>query len=491
MRDFVAYLGGFKRPCAGTTFLVVSRPMLPLTSRSVPFEPPRGWDALLLEAARQPFAAVFDSALPGVKGRHSFVSFAPVMLLQCTGQSAVWQRGNNASRIEGSPLEIFERVERFTQQECPLRAAPQCEGFYGGWAGLLGFDLRCFIEKLPPPKADGPLFPDLQAAFYPWTICLDHTAGTCELRLLDGAPGGPADIGRLAADLAELLTREVPPGPSILERPREVTSREEWLRGVQAVKQDIYEGEIYQANLTRMVKREGRADPVALYAALRSHNAAPFGGFLDCGDGRYVISSSPERFLSVQGGIIETCPIKGTRGRSQDPAADAALREELLASEKDKAELTMIVDLMRNDLGRVCNPGSVHVPSLTHVKSYASVHHLEATVTGELLDDVAPVDYIRATFPGGSISGAPKKRALEVIHALEPVRRGPYTGSMFWLSPDGRFESNILIRTLLSEPTGVSYHVGCGIVADSDPEAEWQETLDKAAALETAIGKLT
>jgi anthranilate/para-aminobenzoate synthase component I len=148
----------------------------------------------------------------------------------------------------------------------------------------------------------------------------------------------------------------------------------------------------------------------------------------------------------------------------------------------------MIVDLERNDLGRLCKPGTISVPSLMHVESYASVHHLEATVRGELRDEVTPADIIRATFPGGSISGAPKKRALEIIHELEPVRRGPYTGSMFWLTPDGRMESNILIRTLLLEPTGVSYHVGCGIVADSDAAAEWEETLAKAAALEAALG---
>lgn len=456
----------------------------------MPFDPPGGWNALLSAAARQPFAAIFDSALPGELATHSFVSFAPTMLLQCTGQAAIWQRGNSGSRLEGSPLDVFERVERFTHQECPLRDAPDTAGFYGGWAGLLGFDLRCFIEDLPPPRPDGPLFPDLQAAFYAWTISLDHTTGACELRLLDGAPGGPADIAHLAADLTELLAREH--SPVECGKPGEaqaITTHDSWLRGVEAIKRYIYEGDIYQANLTRMVHRPGQVDPVGLYMSLREHNPAPFGGFLDCGQGRHVLSSSPERFVSVREGVIETRPIKGTRGRSDDPALDARLRDELLASEKDRAELTMIVDLERNDLGRVCKPGSVRVPSLLHVETYARVHHLEATVRGELNDDTTPAAYIRATFPGGSISGAPKKRALEIIHELEPVRRGPYTGSMFWLTPDGRFESNILIRTLLSEPTGASYHVGCGIVADSDPAQEWQETLDKAAALESAIGK--
>jgi anthranilate/para-aminobenzoate synthase component I len=332
------------------------------------------------------------------------------------------------------------------------------------------------------------LFPDLQAAFYPWTLCFDHATNACELRVLHGAPGGPADIGALAADLAEILSREpAAAAPAHLGPATMATDHTAWLSAVSEVKRNIFEGEIYQANLSRLVRRDGVADPAAVYAALRAENPAPFGGVLDCGEGRYLLSSSPERFVSVRDCVIETRPIKGTRGRSNDPAEDARLRAELLASEKDHAELTMIVDLERNDLGRICTPGTIQVPSLMHVESYARVHHLEATVRGELRDDVTPAGIIRATFPGGSISGAPKKRALEIIHQLEPLRRGPYTGSMFWLTPDGRFESNILIRTLLLEPTGVSYHVGCGIVADSDPEQEWQETLAKAAALEAAL----
>lgn len=461
--------------------------MLPLTFQSVPFEPPRGWNELLALAASQPWAAIFDSALPGKLATHSFVAFAPVMLLQCTGQAAVWQRGRQVSRLEGDPLEVFRRVEEFTRQECPLREPVSAPGFIGGWAGLLGYDLRCFIEKLAPPRPEGPHFPDLQAGFYTWTLAFEHATGRCELRLLNGAPGGPEDIHSLASELTSLFGHQPPPVAVSLAEPQLSTSREQWLRAVEEVRRNIYEGEIYQANLTRMVRREGSADAAALYARLREANPAPFAGFLDCGEGRAILSSSPERFLSVREGVIETRPIKGTRGRSEDPAEDARLREELLASAKDRAELTMIVDLERNDLGRVCKPGTVRVPSLMHVDSYARVHHLEATIQGELRDDVTPVDWIRATFPGGSISGAPKKRALEIIHELEPVRRGPYTGSLFWLTPDLRFESNILIRTLLLEPTGVSYHVGCGIVADSDPAAEWEETLHKAAGLEAAL----
>jgi para-aminobenzoate synthetase component 1 len=458
--------------------------MLPLTLETLPFDPPGGWHAFLPVIAAQPWAVIFDSAQAGEAATHSYAAFAPIMLLQCTGQTARFQRGRNASVLEGNPLDIFERVERFTADECPLREC-DAQGFIGGWAGLLGFDLRGFIEKLPPPKPDGPLFPDLQAGFYPWVLAHDHAAGTTELRLLNGAPGGPEDIARLAADLAALTSQET--AATELSPPDLLTTREQWCDGVNEIKRLIFEGDIYQANLTRMVRRQGAAHGPSLYARLRAANPAPFAGYLDCGDGRAILSSSPERFVSVRDGVIETRPIKGTRPRGRDATEDARLRDELAASVKDRAELTMIVDLERNDLGRVCVPGSVRVPSLMHLTTHEGVHHLEATVKGKLREDVTPTGLIRAVFPGGSISGAPKKRALEVIHALEPVRRGPYTGCMFRLGVNGDFDSNILIRTLLVEPDSVSYHVGCGIVADSDAEAEWAESHDKAARLEAAF----
>jgi para-aminobenzoate synthetase component I len=465
--------------------------MFPLTPESIPFKHAPGWHDIRARVLRKPGAVLFDSALPGELGAFSYASFAPTMLLSCTGRSAIWQRGRNVARLEDDPLALFNRVERFQAQECPLQGEMPGLGFFGGWAGLLGYDLRVFIEDLLPPKPQGALFPDLHAGFYPWVIAHDHANDTTELRLLRGAPGGPSDIRVLAEQLEAMLAQPVPAPPaSALERQAEVelsTPREEYLRQVQTIKGHIREGDIYQANLTREVVRRVDADPFALYESLRAHNAAPFAGFLDCGMGRYLLSSSPERFVSVHEGVAETRPIKGTRARGDTPEEDARLKSELEQSEKDRAELTMIVDLERNDLSRVCLPGTVKVPQLLQVHSYARVHHLEATVQGRLREDVTPADLIRATFPGGSISGAPKKRALEIIHELEPVRRGPYTGSLFRLGPDGSFDSNILIRTVLTEPGRVSYHVGGGIVTDSDPEAEWDETLAKAAALESAL----
>lgn len=452
--------------------------MTPLQFLSMPFQPPRPLTELLLIALKQPFAVLFDDATAG----NIAVSFAPVMLLQSTGQSSLFQRVHHASRLEGDPLALFARVERLAALECPV-ASTTTSGFVGGWAGLLGFDLRTAIERLPPPKAAGPMFPDLQAGFYPWVLHLARD-GKAELRLLSGAPGGPRNIEWLAGDLAALFEKPLPGTPAPQLAPaRMSTDRAGFIAGVGAVQHAIHDGDIYQANLTREVIHDGDADPAATYLRLRARNPAPHAGFLDCGNGRAVLSSSPESFIEVCGRDITTRPIKGTRPRSADAAVDARLRAELAASEKDRAELTMIVDLERNDLSRVCVPGTVKVPELYGLHSFERVHHLQATVRGQLKEGTTPGQIIRAVFPGGSISGAPKKRALEIIHQLEPVRRGPYTGSLFWLSHTGDMYANILIRTLLREPGRVSYHVGGGITAYSDPAAEWDETVAKGAAL--------
>ena len=462
----------------------------------MPFDPPGGWAQAMAHALTQPHACILDSALASPMSRQSVIAFAPVMWLEATGLCATFQRGKHSSRLEGDPVALFEKVVAHTREECPLRG-PAANGFIGGWMGLWGFDLRVFVEKLPPPKPQGPLFPDLVAGFYPWCLSFDHATGQCELRLLSGAPGGPLNVQNLAADLSELFSRALKSHGAPAANPRQSapavfhTSREQWLDQVAAVKRHIHEGDIYQANLTRMVSRAGDFDAAALYLALRAKNPAPFGGFLDCGQKRFVLSSSPEQFLTLKAGLIETRPIKGTRPRGATPEQDARQLAELLASEKDRAELTMIVDLERNDLGRICQSGTVSVLALTASHSYARVHHLEATIQGKLRAGVGMGEILRATFPGGSISGAPKKRALEIIHELEPARRGPYTGSLFALSANDELTSNILIRTLLVEPGQVSYHVGGGITADSDAAAEWTETEDKARALEEALKEVS
>jgi len=249
----------------------------------------------------------------------------------------------------------------------------------------------------------------------------------------------------------------------------------------------VFAGDIFQANLSQRLEAPLVGTPLELYRRLRHRNAAPFAAYLDFGD-LAIASSSPERFLRVDpDGRVETRPIKGTRPRGLSPEHDAALAQALVESGKDRAENVMIVDLLRNDLSRVCRPGSVRVPELFALEHYPTVHHLVSTVVGELAPAQGPVDVLRAAFPGGSITGAPKVRAMQIIAELEPTQRAVYCGSIGYLSRTGALDTSIVIRTYLVLGRDVYVQVGGGIVADSDPDEEYQETLDKARGLVVAL----
>jgi para-aminobenzoate synthetase component 1 len=264
-------------------------------------------------------------------------------------------------------------------------------------------------------------------------------------------------------------------------------TREGYLDAVARVIEYIRAGDIFQANLSQRLEGSLLDTPLALYERLRRRNPAPFAALLDFGD-VVVASSSPERFLRVQpDGRVETRPIKGTRPRGVGPEHDAALALALAESEKDRAENVMIVDLLRNDLSRVCQPGTVRVPELFALEHYATVHHLVSTVVGDLAPGYDAVDLLRAAFPGGSITGAPKVRAMQIIAELEPTARGPYCGAIGYLSTSGALDTSIVIRTYLVRGGEVYFQVGGGIVADSDPEQEYRETLDKAQGLIAAL----
>ena len=274
-----------------------------------------------------------------------------------------------------------------------------------------------------------------------------------------------------------------------------LTSHDAWVRDVEAVREAIAHGDIYQANLTRRLEAPFDGDPWPVFRRLRTGDPALFAGFLDIGPSpangrpRALLSASPEPFLSVDGqGLVSTDPIKGTRPRGRTREQDRALARELLASPKDQAENVMIVDVLRNDLGRVCEPGSVRVPRLLRLERTAAVQHLVTTVTGQLRPDADAFDLLAAAFPGGSITGAPKIRAMELIERLEPVRRGPYCGTMLWLGPDGRMGSSILIRTFVADGERLTLHVGGGITWRSDPQEEWDETIAKARGPLSSIG---
>lgn len=280
--------------------------------------------------------------------------------------------------------------------------------------------------------------------------------------------------------------RPIPPTPATGFRTS--LPREAYRRAVERVQAEIRLGNIYQANLCQRFEATWSGDPFILYRALVASTPAPRAAFLEV-PGLAIVSASPEVFVDADrdGGVV-TVPIKGTRPRGASPDADREAAAALLRSEKDLAELVMIVDLERNDLNRVCVPGSVAVDALPLLRSYPAVHHLVAPVRGTLRRGVRPSEWIRSVFPGGSITGAPKIRAAEILREVEPVPRGSFTGSLFWFGDDGSVRSSILIRTLEAGPWGVRIGAGGGVVADSDPEGEWREANHKARALTRVIG---
>jgi para-aminobenzoate synthetase component 1 len=308
-----------------------------------------------------------------------------------------------------------------------------------------------------------------------------------------GAPValGPSDlVERAAATLDRRGTRapELRGGALAAGRPRTSLARDAYIRAVLRIKEHIERGDVYQANLTQRFDAPFSGDPWELYRSIAASNPAPRSAYLEAA-GIALASVSPEIFVDVdRSGRAETRPIKGTRPRGATAADDAAAAAALLGSAKDRAELVMIVDVLRNDLGRLARTGGVSVPELLTLRSYAAVHHLVARVVADLREGLQPSEIVAAVFPGGSITGAPKERAIEILSGIEPCPRGFYTGSLFWFDDDGSMASSILIRSAVVEGGRVSVGAGGGVVADSEPEAEWNEANAKARALTRALG---
>ena len=372
-----------------------------------------------------------------------------------------------------------------------LEAALDTWGGAGGaLLGYLGYELAAELETIPTPRADDFALPDLRLALYDRVLLWDGRGWALEST--DAWRGGDPvyEAERL---LESAAAREVAdPGPAryaghTLSHP----SRDGFEGAVRRTVERIARGEIFQANLCRRIEAPLAARQVwPLYWRLRAASPAVRGAFFDLGQGRALLSISPEIFLSVRGRSAETRPIKGTRRRGANPADDRALARELLESRKDRAELAMIVDVARNDLGRVAAPGSIETSDLARLVTLPTVHHLVATVRGELRPEVGPADLLRATFPAASISGAPKIRAMSVIAAEEERRRGPAMGAFGWISLNGDLDLAVAIRTAVAARGKVAYHAGCGITADSLPDLEREESEAKAAAFLTAIGRL-
>ncbi len=432
----------------------------------------------LARLARLPGVVFFDSALPDEeRGRYSFIAADPFLVL----------------RTESGGGDPFPDLARLLARS-PLAARPGLPPFQGGVAGYFGYDLARHLERLPAHRIDDLRFPDLLLGCYDLVLAFDH-ARRSTFAFSSGLPeeSESARGQRAKARLDEFLARLGAPAPRPIEGassppPVADLARADFLAMVRRAIDYIHAGDIYQANLSHRFRAPLPAgfDRLALYRRLRRRNPAPFAAYLDFGDVA-LASASPERFLKLRRGHVETRPIKGTRPRGATPEADRALGRSLLESEKDRAENLMIVDLLRNDLSRVCRVGSVRVPSLFALESFATVHHLVSTVTGELRPRRSAVDLLRAAFPGGSVTGAPKIRAMEIIAELEPTARGPYCGSIGYIGFDGAMDSSIVIRTYAIKDRMLTFQVGGGIVADSDPAAEYDETLDKARALIEAL----
>ena len=452
-----------------------------------------------------PFPLLLESALRSERlGRFSYLAADPWLVLRSKGAALEWHSREGVERSAGDPFAALQTA----LARNALDAVPGLPAFQGGVAGYLGYDLCHHLERLPSPRFDDLDLPDLCLGLYDWTIAWDHVEGRTWLF----STGLPLDGGRRSerAEARARMVRErlagVPERPEAPRRPSaslvatgpqthalggmpgvsSTFSRAEYLRAVERTREYIWAGDIFQANLSQRLEAAVDEHPFALYTRLRHRNPAPFAAYFDFGPA-VVVSASPERFLRLSGECVETRPIKGTSPRGWTPRHDSALGEALSESEKDRAENVMIVDLLRNDLSKVCRDHTVEVPELCQIERYATVHHLVSTVVGRLRPGLGPVDLLRATWPGGSITGAPKVRAMEIIAELEPTCRSVYTGSVGYFSFGGAVDTNIAIRTFIVMRDRAYFQAGGGIVADSDPEREYDETLDKARGMVAAL----
>ena len=439
-----------------------------------------------------PYAFFLDSALQNKRlGRFSLMGCEPFLIFKSKGDTVIleWQDGKRESFRSNPFLALREIFKRY-RCENPYKELP----FISGGVGYFSYDMKDFVEDLPDIASDDLDLPDCVMGFYDLVIIYDNIKNaayiaSCGLPY-SGTKGARRQTGRLKEFKDRIRKKSgvrnelssCAPG-----RIKSNFSKSGYISAIEKAKQYIKKGDIYQVNLSQRFQADLALEPSRVYSRLREVSPAPFASYLGFKDVT-ILSSSPERFLLKKGDYIETRPIKGTRPRGMDKRSDLSLERELKNSAKDNAEHIMIVDLERNDLGRICNYGTVKLAESAAMERYANVFHLVSTVSGKLKEGIEPVDCLLAAFPGGSITGAPKIRSMEIIEELEPVKRSLYTGAIGYISFDGDMDTSIIIRTLIVKGAKAYFSVGGGIVADSDPESEYQETLDKAAGLVKALG---
>jgi len=441
--------------------------------------------------------------LESVKGpariaRYSFIAFDPYLAFAVKDGEVSISSPSSATALSFRPP--LERLKELVTAY-PQKALPELPPFQGGAIGLLCYDFVRYIEDIPGNALDDLRIPDAHFLMADKVIAFDHLDKKAWLVISPGARDlelGYRDLSDIdwgsAYDLAEETVRKFGSTKKLHSNPSELPgfrasaltyemSKEQYMDIVRMAKEYIAAGDIFQANLSQRIAAQiGGRDPFEVYKLLRGINPSPFAAYADFGDYQ-IVSSSPERLVNLNNGVIETRPIAGTRPRGRDSNEDSRMRAELLLNEKERAEHIMLIDLERNDIGRVSEYDSVVVDELMITEDYSHVIHIVSNIRGLLMKGKTCFDLIKAAFPGGTITGVPKIRCMEIIDELEPVRRGPYTGSLGYIGFSGNMDLNIIIRTFLIKNGFAYVQAGAGIVADSDPEREYYETLKKAEAL--------
>jgi len=458
--------------------------------------------SVFLKLCRTPPRFLLESVERGEQvGRYSFIGNNPYLVVQSTGDEAIVSTKQELRRVSLSSLPGGPDPLRLVQSlvsECGVPRVAGLPRFFGGAVGYLSYDAVRFFEKVPDCPQDELRLPDATFLFSDTLVIFDHVQH--KLKVVSSMPtkDGSASARRQAADRADdvvaALRTAMPEGIRAGQtrtgnpvRPLiSNVSRSQFVDMVKKAKEYILSGDAFQIVLSQRRHRQTSADPFSIYRALRMLNPSPYMFFLDFGNFQ-LIGSSPEMLVRLEDGRAETRPIAGTRPRGKSEEEDRALIADLLADEKERAEHTMLVDLGRNDIGRVCEFGSVKVPLYMSTEKYSHVIHIVSSVQGELVADCSPFDLLRASFPAGTVSGAPKVRAMEIITELEGTKRGPYAGAVGYFGYGGNMDTCITIRTIVMIGDEVYLQGGAGIVADSDPDREYEETLNKTQVLEDAV----
>ncbi|CAH1905596.1 Aminodeoxychorismate synthase component 1 [Candidatus Nitrotoga sp. HW29] len=428
--------------------------------------------AYFVAIADLPWAVWLDS---GGRGRYDILCAQPIATLVTQGACTEITNSTGVQRLASDPFDLLRQ-----QLGAPVAAIPDIP-FLGGALGYWGYDLARHLFTLPTQAQETEHLPDMMVGIYDWAIVLDHQEKTARLVSQQREHATEQVLPQILARLKQ--NSNAPQGKfKVHGRIQSNFTRAGYQSAFDVIQRYLHAGDCYQVNLAQRYAARASGDSLQAYLELRRLSPAPYSAFFDFPQVQ-ILCASPERFLQVQQGRVETNPIKGTRPRHNNPHEDAKRAQELGHSDKDRAENLMIVDLLRNDLGKSCIPGSVQVPKLFELESFAQVHHLVSTVTGQLAPGRDALALLRDCFPGGSVTGAPKQRAIQIIEQLEPHRRGIYCGAIGYIGFDGNMDSNIAIRTLVFADGEIRFWAGGGIVADSDADAEYQETLHKAAAM--------